>query len=647
MKFFKLFAALMLLASGPCVIAQPSKATQAEARPLTPGDLEAFLDGAIPVLLKQSDIPGATIAVVKDGQIFFTKGYGYADGARTRPVDPRQTLFRPGSISKLFMWTAVMQLVEQGKIDLDRDVNTYLDFKIPPAFGKPITMRHLMTHRGGFEERIRDFFVKDPRNLLPLGVALKTYMPKRIFEAGTVPAYSNYGAGLAGYIVERVSGEPFAAYIQRHVLNPLGMSSTSMAQPLPAPLMARLSQGFHGTTADAPQWYEYTQFPPAGAASTTAVDMAHFMIAHLQGGALGGTRILKPETAALMQKQASSSAPGVMSNGIGLGFYEENRNGLHIPAHGGGTIAFNSDLRLIPAHGIGLFISVNAGGANGEEEAVRSAFIDGFLDRYFPAPGVARAPAFRPDRWHGAELAGNYRSSRRTESHYFKFGQFLAQSTVTAFDDGIIEVSDITGPNGHPRRWREAAPYVWQQIDGQARLTAVRDGKGRIAYLTHDLNPLSVWQPMPAALDKSWNQPLFFASVAILAASLLLWPVGAVIRRRYQKPLSKDDRRISLVRHATSFLVLAFIGFWIWLFMSFVSLIPKLNTELDPWLRLVQLGGLIAVAGTAYTLFHAAKLWRRADRSLWAKIGTTAVALACVDILWVSVAFHLLWPSLS
>ncbi len=148
-------------------------------RPLTKADLEPWLDGFLPYALQRSDVAGAVVVVVKDGAILLEKGYGYADVAERKPVDPERTLFRAGSVSKLFTWTAVMQLVEQGKLALDTDINTYLDFKIPPREGKPITLRNLMTHTPGFDEIQRALFVTDPEDMPSLEQALKRWIPPR------------------------------------------------------------------------------------------------------------------------------------------------------------------------------------------------------------------------------------------------------------------------------------------------------------------------------------------------------------------------------------------------------------------------------------------------------------------------------------
>jgi CubicO group peptidase (beta-lactamase class C family) len=220
---------------------QVPAASQPVATPLVRADLEAWLDGFMPVALQQGDIAGAVVAVVRDGAVLLQKGYGLADVAKRTPMDPERTVLGVGSVSKLFTWTAVMQQVEQGKLDLDRDVNEYLDFELPARFGQPITLRHLMTHTAGFAARgFRQY--ADPR---ALGPHLRgTRAPPRIFPPGQVTAYSNYGSMLGGYLVERVSGEPFVDYVDRHVLGPLGMARSSFRRPVPEALRPDLATSY-------------------------------------------------------------------------------------------------------------------------------------------------------------------------------------------------------------------------------------------------------------------------------------------------------------------------------------------------------------------------------------------------------------------
>ena len=144
-------------------------------------DLESFMDGLLTAVLKEKNIAGATLAVIVDGKVTLTKGYGFADIDKQIPVDPKTTLFRIGSITKLFVWTAVMQQVALGKLNLEADINTYLkDFKIPDEFDQPITLKHLMTHTPGFEDRVIGLFAKDSTKLLPLGTILKKELPDRV-----------------------------------------------------------------------------------------------------------------------------------------------------------------------------------------------------------------------------------------------------------------------------------------------------------------------------------------------------------------------------------------------------------------------------------------------------------------------------------
>ena len=214
------------------------------ARQLAADDVNAWLDGFMPYALAKGDIPGAVVVVVKDGQVLTERGFGYSNVAKKTKVDPKTTMFRPGSISKLFTWTAVMQQVEQGKIDLNADVNKYIDFKIPPYEGKPITVRNLMTHTPGFEEQVKDLITVTPSEYVRFDALLKRWVPKRIYAPGTTPAYSNYGASLAGYIVQRISGEPFDAYVEHHIFAPLGMTHSTFPQPVPANLKPLLAEGY-------------------------------------------------------------------------------------------------------------------------------------------------------------------------------------------------------------------------------------------------------------------------------------------------------------------------------------------------------------------------------------------------------------------
>lgn len=226
----------------------------AAAAPADDADrLEAYLDGIIYSQMDEHNIVGVTLAVVQDGEMILSKGYGYADREKHIPVDPAKTLFRTGSTGKLFTWTAVMQLVEEGLIDLDADISEYLDFTIPDrlygqdrsASPDPITMFHLLTHTAGFEDVSEDLFVLSSDRMPTLERYLKNNVPARIYSPGEIMAYSNYGAALAGYVVELITGISFADYIELNICEPLGMRRSTFHQPLPDHLASDMANGYN------------------------------------------------------------------------------------------------------------------------------------------------------------------------------------------------------------------------------------------------------------------------------------------------------------------------------------------------------------------------------------------------------------------
>ena len=223
---------------------QPPGRFPAPARgaPTDAEELERFIDGVMAAHLRDHEVAGATVAVVRGGSLLFSKGYGHADADGRNPVDPATTLFRIGSVTKPFTWVAVLQLRDQGLLDLDADVNQYLDFQIPGTYEEPITLRHILTHPPGFEDRVFGLFgITDE---VTRGEWLRANMPARVRPPGTQPSYSNYASALAGYIVERVSGMPWESYVEAHILEPLRMTYATARHPLPQDLAPHMSGGF-------------------------------------------------------------------------------------------------------------------------------------------------------------------------------------------------------------------------------------------------------------------------------------------------------------------------------------------------------------------------------------------------------------------
>ena len=615
-------------------VANPTPSATAE---LTAADLEAFLGGLMPVEIQRADIAGAVVAVVKDGKLLFAKGYGYADVAKKTPISPETTLFRPGSISKTFTWTAVMQLVEQGKLNLDADVNQYLDFKIPPAFGKPITLRDIMTHRSGYEETVKDLFVGSAKELQPMGRYLPAHMPARIFPPGEVPAYSNYAADVAGYIVQRVSGQSYEDYIEEHIFKPLQMEYATFQQPLPPNLQPFMSSGYILASRGA-RPFEYVQVAPAGALSASAIAMSHFMIAHLQNGRYGDTQILRPETAKEMHAR-QSGWPASM-NAMALGFYEESRNGHRIIGHGGDTECFHSDLHLILDANVGVFVSYNSLGR--AEVSAREVLFEKFMDRYFPyeAPNSASPSTAAAD---AQSVVGSYASSRRFQSNILAVTEMIGQLNISADKkDNTIYSDALKGLNGQPTHYREIGPLLFRSVDGQSKLQFEKDATGRrIIYIDY---PFMIFQQVNSPLGKQGvNYLILGLSLGVIVLTLLLWPVGAIIRKHYGRPLMLDvgARRLRMWMHVVCIIDVIFVGGMLAL-VSALSNITALTDNLDKWIHLLQVIGVLAGIGALAGIYTAVKSWGDARQWMWYKVWNTLLAIGCVGFFWFIFHWHLL-----
>jgi CubicO group peptidase (beta-lactamase class C family) len=612
-----------------------------DTAPLTREDLEAWLDGFVPYALATGDVAGAVVVVVKDGSTLLQKGYGYADVAARKPVDPATTLFRTGSVSKLTTWTAVMQLVEQGRLDLDADVNGYLDFKIPARDGKPITLRNIMTHTAGFEERIKDLIVPEGTPFAPLDEYLKEWVPNRIFAPGTTPAYSNYATSVAGYIVARVSGLSYDDYVEEHILTPLGMQHSTFRQPLPEHLREFMAKGYARASDGKAKPYELVVAAPAGSEAASGADMARFMIAHLQKGVLGDARILKEETAEQMHTTALTVLPRV--DRMVLGFYEQRRNGRNIIAHAGDTAWFHTDLYLFLDDNVGLFISMNSGGKEGAAGKIRKAVFEQFTDRYLSGPTFDGKVDPQTAAEHARMMTGLYQVSRRAETSFFRLLGLAGPVKVFANADGTISVSMAMSLAGVPSKWREVEPFVWRDVDGKNLLSAqVVDGRV-VRFGFEWVTPFMVFEPMPASISPAWVTPALLAGLIALVFTALAWPISALVRRHYGVPygLTGNDavahRRI---RIASTAVIAVFI---IWgVMVSVIAGDHLRSSTADILLWIVQILSAIVFFGAAVIGVWNATIVVRSARKWYAKTWAVLLALALLIALWVALAFHLI-----
>ncbi|MEQ3549654.1 serine hydrolase domain-containing protein [Pseudonocardia nematodicida] len=610
---------------------------------LTATDVESWLDGLVPAALTRSGIAGGVVTVVQDGQLLTARGYGDAhlgdgNGDGREPVDPERTLFRVGSVSKVLTATAVLQQVEQGRIDLDADVREHLDFALPLRFDQPVTMRHLLTHTAGFEEVIDGLIAFDDRPT-DLRAALATAPPEQVFSPGTTPAYSNYGYGLAGYVVERVSGVGFDDYVQRNILEPAGMTGSSVAQPLPPELRERLSGAF-ATSAGPPMPFETIGAAPAGSLTASGTDMARFATALMDG------RLLAPETTALMQEPGlGPETLGTLAGSprMALGLFDESRNGRRILGHGGDTVFFHSHLQLYPDARTAVFVSLNSAGAGADTLDLRNAVLDGFADRYFPAERPPAAPASgtgTPER--AAAFAGRYESARASFSTFASAVSLTGQTTVTDRPDGTVLISP--GPGSvRSAAYREVRPDVWQEIGGQ-RTISTRTRDGQVAEIGY-ASAFTLLRATPVR-DAGIGVPVLAGSAMLLLASLLAWPLGALLRRRYgaaaPAPLGRADRLLhGLTRVAVAAGVVALAGWTVSIatILSFgdIPFAVLQGLQVAQWVALL---GVAAAAGAVVTAL-------RAGAGRGRVTGRVVQLLALAGTAWVAVAFGLLSSSLS
>ncbi|MFI5056927.1 MAG: serine hydrolase domain-containing protein [Candidatus Acidiferrales bacterium] len=640
-----LFSAPYLSAQAPSLAKAPA-ANVPDARakpevsphPLDKADLEAFFDGIIPLQLERSDVSGATVLVMKDGQTLLQKGYGFADWEKKTPVDPATTAFRLASISKLFTWISVMQLVEQHKLDLDTDVNTYLDFQIRPAFGRPITLRNLMTHTAGFEEVSRNLLFTDAKFKLSLRQFLIENQPNRLFPPGVIPAYSNYGVGLGGYIVEHVSGQPFEQYVREYIFQPLGMTHSSFEEPLPSPIAP--SEGYRATDKK-PIGFEIFLPAPAGGVSSSAADMGRFAQALLNGGELDGKRILQPETLAAMwtpQFRASEAlAP------ICMGFYQTWRNGLRFIGHDGDLIAFHSMFHIEPQKKLLLFVSYNSAGGGGTP---RDEIIRFFADRYYPSAEKPTYLTLSPSE--AREYTGTYQTTRRADSNFSAVGNLVSQRNVSVGKDGILIADRFEDTHGHPAKWKPIAKDLWQQVDDQDKLFFIRDSNGQAVRLSFDFAAVQ-GQRVP------WwgNAKLVFTLLGVSVLILLLPVVASLIRfirrRAFRRRPRFQPQPGTLYLTAgprlacLAWLIVAgIVGAIAAHFSSDSALAP--TSAFDKVLVIQNIFAAIAILLSVSAVYSGIAIWFREIRII-TQIKFSLVALSCLFLTSFALHWHILGPA--
>jgi CubicO group peptidase (beta-lactamase class C family) len=562
-----------LLAAAPAAAAGPRDARE----------LEAFLDGLVGGLMRERHVPGAVICVVRNGDVFFRKGWGVADLESGRPIEPGTTLFRVASISKLFTTTAVLQLVEQGRLDLHADVNGYLDFRIEEAFGAPVTLEHLLTHTAGFDDRF--FRSTEPLAAppLPLGRYLAARMPPRVMPPGDRISYSNHGLALAGYLVERVSGEPFADYVRAHVLEPLGMSRSGFGLPDPPP--PELAVGYRRVgDRYLPAGVDRLRMAPAGDFYTTALDAARFMLMQLGGGRLGSVRILREDTVREMQRTHFRNHPGL--SGWALGFSEKRRGALRTVEHDGSWRGFGSRLVLAPEAQVGLFLS----STRDFDARFVEPIVTGFFERYYaPAPPVKALEAPADAARLRARYAGSYVPNRHVRGDFMKLGLLLEESRLDVDPDGALRFHDAQD-RFDPLRLVEVEPGVFAAQREGIRAAFREDASGRVNALFLDT---MAYDRVPWYARPRLQAAALAACALLFLATAIGFGLGALSRSLWRGPPAGSPRGARLLALGVALPDAVFLAC---LAGGLLAVSPfELMERLPGWLRLAACIPLVTV----------------------------------------------------
>jgi len=568
-------------------------------------EVESWLDETMADQLERHHIPGAAVVIVEDGEVFLAKGYGYADLESERPVVANETVFGIGSTSKLLTWTAVMQGVEEGRLDRDRDVNAYLSdspVTIPDTDPQPITLEHLGTHTAGFEDSFGGTLVDTPEEVRPLGETLADNRPARVRPPGEFVSYSNYGTALAGHVVAERYDTPFTQYVGDRILTPLAMHDSTYAQPVPARLQPRLATGY--TYRDGryqPQSVQYWGLPPQGGAMhATATDMGNFMIAHLDEGQYGSERILEARTAREMHRQHFSNAPGVPEqNGMAYGFIEMSRNDERLVGHWGTTAQFMSLLALHPADDTGLFVVYNSpGGAT-----ARFELLDAFVDRYYPEPATPKldSPIGAADR--AAKLTGDYRTLAISESSWHRVLGVTETVSVEATEDGYLTTQAF---GGDLRKWVEIRPGVYEEVGDDDHLVVRVDEGGHGTHLFFGQIGSRTYERLAWYESLLVTQAILVGGLLAFVSTLALWSSGPVWRRVRGSPVPSKRARVARgLLGVVSLLWLGVAAIFLLALLNFdgevasPSLVLRVGLVL-PYFGLVGTIGTVIVTGLAW-----------------------------------------------
>ena len=483
--------------------------------------------------------PGAAVAVIKNGEVAFSGTYGLSDIENNTPVTA-DTVFEYGSISKLFVWVSAMQLVEQGRLDLDTDIRTYLpdDFNQKWKTNYPITMRQIMNHSAGYGEYPFDLILSERTEETSLEEALLSAHPAQFFEPGSASAYSNYATALAGYVVECIAGQEFYRYQKENIFDKIGMN-TAAGHPYWEDNIGILEDKAQGYTKDKKGnfnnfGWSYIGLYPAGSINGTLNDLTKFTIALMPDGT-ASPLFQNQETLNTMLTPSYSED----SSGTAHGFFELDSATAPAFAHGGNTIAFSALLLFVPEEQFGLVMLTNT---SNETDILYG--LSNLL--------IGNKPLEQPDSGQempdAHDLAGNYVPMRRYEKTLMEFSNYLSVANVQAIDNNTLRLnmSTISG------EYVQTAPYVFEATENSDPI--IRSVLSKLTFKMENGVPVQIMvgKGMDLSAFPSHRSPVnLILSIIILAVSVLFFLItpivliiSAVRRKKKNVVISRKFSRI-------------------------------------------------------------------------------------------------------
>lgn len=573
---------------------------------LSASNVPTAIEQAAPASMERHHAPGAVVVFVTQGGGEIIRTFGVADAETKRPVDPDRTAFRTGSISKVFTGMAAQILVAEGRLSLEGDANKYLrDFRVPEAFGKPVTLRSLLTHTAGFDDRYIGKSARTFDGAQPLNAFLQRFLPPRVIPPGEIYTYSNLGIALAGLLVENASGRPFAEYVEQAIFRPLGMEYSSFLLPERIRQSAALPHRWTGSGYESLPW-DYLQDAPAGMHMGSGRDMARLI-----------QWALEHQDHAVFQ-QLFTNHPR-LGDAAAWGWHLGVVRGRPSAGHDGGYAGVRARLRVVFQRennpGFGYFIAVNSA-SEGVLYDVEKSLLDALG---LPENPPTEQSTAKPAKWDRdvSRFSGSYRPARYSRTSLTKVGVLIGMLgrdlRIGTTADGTITMPKL---DGSPRRMVQVEPLLFQSLDDDY-FCAFRSGEhGAITHL---------FTSGTSSLEKvPWFETLPFQRTlcAVTFVLLMAFSFHAIRRRVLDEPLQRP------VGWVSNLLMLHGLGLGLVLILT-----PAIERESGfmyglPWsMWIVQTLPLIAVACTVWLIV----VW---VRSKSVRSFATLAVLATGGYLW-------------